>query len=167
MLSYSGDYINFHDSFGCGKSIRWEYEAFSLIQKNGENCGHISIDNIIIKIKKPEKERIALTQCKVKCPFCKNHFPQTSKKLTEEYLRFYNRNSEKQMPISGNAQPFNRQQPKPYKKNKQAHVANTKYGMGDYYGQAIKNPVGKMRDSSVGIIPLSKKKMKTPPKSLA
>ncbi len=71
------------------------------------------------------------------------------------------------MPISGNAQPFNRQQPRPLKKNKQAHVANTKYGMGDNYGQGIKAKVGRMRDSSVGFIPMSQKKMKTPPKSLA
>jgi hypothetical protein len=71
------------------------------------------------------------------------------------------------MPISGNAQPFNRQQPKPYKKNKQAHVANTKYGMGDNYGQGIKAKLGRVRDGTMGMIPLSKKQMKTPPKSLA
>lgn len=71
------------------------------------------------------------------------------------------------MPISGNAQPFNRQQPKPYKANKQAHVANTKYGMGDNYGQGIKAKIGRMRDSSVGFVPMNKKQMKTPPKSLA
>ena len=71
------------------------------------------------------------------------------------------------MPISGNAQPFSRQQPKPYKANKQAHVANTKYGMGDHYGQGIKAKVGRMRSDSVGIIPVSKKGIKTPPRSLA
>lgn len=71
------------------------------------------------------------------------------------------------MPITGNAQPFNREQPKPYKKNKQAHVANTKYGMGDYYGQAIKQKVGRVRDDTVGFIPVSGKKMRNPPKSLA
>lgn len=70
------------------------------------------------------------------------------------------------MPISGNAQPFNRQQPKPYKKNKQAHVANTKYGMGDHYGQGIKAKVGRMREG-MGMVQLSKKQMGTPPKSLA
>lgn len=71
------------------------------------------------------------------------------------------------MPISGNAQPFNRQQSKPYKANKQAHVANTKYGMGDHYGQGIKAKIGRMRDGSMGMIALNKKQMKTPPKSLA
>lgn len=71
------------------------------------------------------------------------------------------------MPISGNAQPFNRQQPKPYKKNKQAHVANTKYGMGDHYGQGVKAKLGRMRGDSMGMIQLTPKKIKTPPKSLA
>lgn len=71
------------------------------------------------------------------------------------------------MPISGNAKPLNRQQPKPYKANKQAHVANTKYGMGDNYGQGIKAKLGRMRGNSMGMIQLSKNQMKNPPKSLA
>lgn len=71
------------------------------------------------------------------------------------------------MPIAGNAQPFNREQPKPYKKNKQAHVANTKYGMGDHYGQGIKAKVGRARDIFTGAPPLSKKQMGKAPKSLA
>jgi len=71
------------------------------------------------------------------------------------------------MPISGNAQPFNRQQPKPYKRNREAHVANTKYGMGDNYGQGIKAKLGRMRDDSMGMVQLTRKKMKTPPRSLA
>ena len=61
----------------------------------------------------------------------------------------------------------NRRQPKPYKANKQAHVQNTKYGMGDHYGQGLKAKVGKMRDGTVGFVPLTKKGLKTPPKSLA
>ena len=71
------------------------------------------------------------------------------------------------MAMSGNAQPFNRQQPKPYKKNKEAHVANTKYGMGDHYGTGVKQPVGRARDVFTGAPPISKKKMGNPPKSLA
>lgn len=46
------------------------------------------------------------------------------------------------------------------------HVSHTSMGMGDYYGQAIKNPIGKIRDA-VGVNPLSKAKLKKPPKSLA
>lgn len=71
------------------------------------------------------------------------------------------------MAISGQAQPFNRQQPKPYKKNKQNHVANTKYGMGDNYGQAIKQNVGRSRDVFTGSAPVSNKGLKKPPRSLA
>ena len=71
------------------------------------------------------------------------------------------------MPISGNAQPFNREQPKPYKKNREVHVANTKYGMRDHYGQGIKAKLGRMRGDSMGMIQLTPKQKKTPPKSLA
>lgn len=71
------------------------------------------------------------------------------------------------MAIAGQSQPFNRQQPRPYKKNKEIHVANTKYGMGDYYGQAIKQKVGRTRDVFTGSVPVSQKGLKKPPKSLA
>jgi hypothetical protein len=69
------------------------------------------------------------------------------------------------MPITGNAQPFNRQQPKKVGPNKQSHTANTKYGMGDNYGTGVKNPLGKMR--GMGMQTLTKKKLGTPPKSIA
>jgi hypothetical protein len=70
------------------------------------------------------------------------------------------------MPITGNAQPFNRQQPKKVGPNKQSHTANTKYGMGDNYGTGVKNPLGKMREG-MGMQTLTKKKLGTPPKSIA
>lgn len=49
---------------------------------------------------------------------------------------------------------------------KQAHTMNAKYGMGDYYGTGVKNPMGRIIDS-MGTNPVSKKKMGNPPKSLA
>jgi hypothetical protein len=55
------------------------------------------------------------------------------------------------------------------KRNKtyEAHVEPTKYGMGDYYGRAHRNPMGRMRDSTnPGFIPVSAKGLKTLPKSL-
>ncbi len=52
------------------------------------------------------------------------------------------------------------------KSYKQAHTANTKYGMGNNYGSGIKNPVGKMRMSFIDM-PVSKNKISKPPKSLA
>lgn len=92
--NYSGDYINFHNSFGCGKSLRWEYEAFSLAVKLNENCGHINVENIIIKIKRdPNKKNPP--ECKIRCIDCDNRFPQTSAELTKLYIEFYRRNSEK------------------------------------------------------------------------
>lgn len=53
------------------------------------------------------------------------------------------------------------------KKFKEAHSANKKFGMGDYYGTGIKNPVGRMRDNYMNDIPFSPSKLKKPPKSLA
>jgi hypothetical protein len=52
-------------------------------------------------------------------------------------------------------------------KKVEAHTSPTKYGMGNYYGRALKNPMGKMRDSSVGFRPVSKEILQKPPKALA
>ena len=60
----------------------------------------------------------------------------------------------------------NRQSPKRIGKNKQAHTANTKYGMGDNYGTGIRAKLGKMREG-MGMQEISNRKMGTPPKSLA
>jgi len=48
----------------------------------------------------------------------------------------------------------------------EAHCANKKFGMGDYYGTGIKNPIGRMRDSSPGMNPVTPIKLKKPPRSL-
>lgn len=71
------------------------------------------------------------------------------------------------MPITGNAQPFNRQQPKNPGKNRFAHTQNTPYGMGDHYGSGVRAKLGKMRDDSMGTIAMTPKKLKIPPKSVA
>jgi hypothetical protein len=52
-------------------------------------------------------------------------------------------------------------------KNYEAHTSPTKYGMGDYYGTGIRAKLGTIRDSSnVGFIPVSAKKLKSPPRSV-
>jgi len=56
---------------------------------------------------------------------------------------------------------------KPLKPKKESHCADTKYGMGDYYGTGIKQKVGRIRNDSVGGNPVVPKKLKKPPKSLA
>jgi hypothetical protein len=48
----------------------------------------------------------------------------------------------------------------------EAHQAHTKYGSGDYYGPAIKNPTCRVRDDYM-TTPMSSKKLGKPPKSLA
>lgn len=51
------------------------------------------------------------------------------------------------------------------KPNKQAHVANTQYGMGDHYGTGVRAPLAKIRDG-MGMKEISKKGIKTPPRSV-
>jgi hypothetical protein len=55
---------------------------------------------------------------------------------------------------------------KKLKPAKEWHSSNQKYGMGDYYGTAIKNPIGRVRDSYM-TPKMSSKKLGKPPKSLA
>jgi len=58
----------------------------------------------------------------------------------------------------------------PSKKNNldrgDSHVSHTSMGMGDYYGQGIRNPVGRMR-SGAGQVQVTPKELRVPPKSLA
>lgn len=51
-------------------------------------------------------------------------------------------------------------------KHKEAHSANMKKGMGDYYGTGVKAKIGRVRESFI-LNPVSKSKMKKPPRSLA
>lgn len=60
----------------------------------------------------------------------------------------------------------NRQQPKKVGKNKFAHTPDTAYGMGDNYGTGIKAKIGNMREDSMGMMALTPKKLKNPPKGL-
>lgn len=71
------------------------------------------------------------------------------------------------MPITDKAQPDNREQPKKVGKNRFAHTAATKYGMGDNYGSGVKQKLGRMRDDSMGMVHLTPKRLKKPPKNLA
>ena len=53
-------------------------------------------------------------------------------------------------------------------KHKEAHSANAKFGMGDFYGQAIRQKMGRIRQSySIDSSPVTAKALKNPPKSLA
>lgn len=55
---------------------------------------------------------------------------------------------------------------KKIKASPNAHTADTKYGMGDYYGMGIKQKVGTLRDDYINM-PSKPKTMGKPPKSLA
>lgn len=52
-------------------------------------------------------------------------------------------------------------------KTKAFHTDSKEQGMGDFYGIGVRNPIGKMRSDSPGYSPISKSKLKRPPKSLA
>lgn len=52
------------------------------------------------------------------------------------------------------------------KKTQGPHGKESRFGMGDYYGTGIRNPIGKMRSDSVGYRPVSKLALRTPPKSV-
>lgn len=56
--------------------------------------------------------------------------------------------------------------PKKPGKNKFAHTANTKFGMGDNYGTGVRQKLGKMVEG-MGVKEISKKGLKKPPKALA
>lgn len=54
------------------------------------------------------------------------------------------------------------------KKGHEAHSSNRKFGMGDHYGSGYRNPIGRMRYNSYpGMVPVNKKQMGTPPRSVA
>ena len=61
----------------------------------------------------------------------------------------------------------NRQQPKKVGKNRFAHTANTAYGMGDNYGMGVRAKLGRVREDTMGMMAVSPKKLKTPPRGLA
>ena len=48
-----------------------------------------------------------------------------------------------------------------------AHTPKTQYGMGDHYGSAIKQKVGRMREDSMGARPVAPPSLKKPPRKLA
>lgn len=47
------------------------------------------------------------------------------------------------------------------------HVSHTSMGMGDYYGTGVKQKLGRVRDDSMGMMAITPKKLKTPPRSVA
>lgn len=54
------------------------------------------------------------------------------------------------------------------RKTKNAHTANTRFGMGDFYGSGVRAKMGKVRDLNLpGVNPVKPKALKKPPKSLA
>ena len=55
----------------------------------------------------------------------------------------------------------------PRSKSPEAHTSKSKSPFGNYTGTAMRNKIGKVADNTVGSIPVKKKNLKKPPKSLA
>jgi len=47
-----------------------------------------------------------------------------------------------------------------------AHTPRSPQGLGDFYGTGVRQKIGRMREG-MGMVEVSKKGMKTPPKSLS
>jgi hypothetical protein len=56
---------------------------------------------------------------------------------------------------------------KPKQTYKVAHTPASSKGLGDYYGTGIRQPLGKLRDDTVGMVNLTPSELKKPPKSTA
>ena len=52
------------------------------------------------------------------------------------------------------------------KSPREAKTDHTKYGMGNFYGTGVKNPIGRMRSSSVGYRPVSRAQLGRPPRQV-
>jgi len=48
----------------------------------------------------------------------------------------------------------------------QVHTPKSPKGLGDYYGTGIVQPLGKIRDNTMGMQALTPKQMKKPPRSV-
>ncbi len=53
------------------------------------------------------------------------------------------------------------------KKHIESHTSPTKFGMGDNYGTGIKQKIGRVREDTMGMLAVTPKKLKKPPKSIA
>ncbi len=91
MLNLNKLELNPQDGFGCGRSLHWEYEGVQMATKLGENCEHLDIHNILIKMIPEVIDSNYFCKCKVKCAKCDAKFKKTTEQLTEKFLKFYGR----------------------------------------------------------------------------
>lgn len=56
---------------------------------------------------------------------------------------------------------------KPKTNRNQAHTPKSPKGLGDYYGTGVRQPIGRVRFSSMDMEPVSPKTLGKPPKALA
>lgn len=79
-----------NESFGCGKSYRWETLAIDIARQENENCSHLTVFSVNVIFHKP-KNKYEKIFCTVSCPDCNSKYLETSKKLAEAFNYFYGR----------------------------------------------------------------------------
>ena len=57
--------------------------------------------------------------------------------------------------------------PAPKTNRNQVHTPKSPKGLGDYYGTGIKQPLGRVREDTIGMVHLTPDQLKKPPKSTA
>ncbi len=76
------------ESYGCGKSLKWESQAIDIAREVGEDCPHLSVLTVdVILTRKDIRKRGVI--CNVSCPSCDSPYTKTSIKLTEVFNNFY------------------------------------------------------------------------------
>jgi len=81
--------MNPNDGFGCGRSIVWEYKSVEVAKKIGEACPCIDYKTIIIKMTPNSVKDQCSVKIQISCPNCPASYEETSKKMTEKFLKFY------------------------------------------------------------------------------
>lgn len=79
-----------NESFGCGKSYKWETFAIDIARETGEACSHLTIFTVDVIFNKSQ-EKYGPVTCRVSCPQCDSKYLETSKKLAEIFNNFYGR----------------------------------------------------------------------------
>lgn len=74
-----------YDGNGYGISSYWDSQANVLAKMTGEHCGHDSIKATI----ESDTSKPYFIDANIECQQCDADYPDSKKKLVDEYLKFY------------------------------------------------------------------------------
>jgi hypothetical protein len=78
-------------AYGCGRSLRWEVNAVDIARELYEDCVHLDVFTVIVRIIIKDVTGKKEITCKVSCPDCNCEYSKTSEKLTKLFNKFYGR----------------------------------------------------------------------------